>query len=586
MNITLEDDIILQALMVEVEEIGVDIEALLFGKENPELEFAVNKHRTFKGNRLDFKKHAFLIDLYKDPSSEIIVKKPTQVGLTEWIISKMFKAAFNGHTSFTVLPKQKLRDAYVDTRINPLLTTCYFDMLKNGEKGNLSLKKLKHAYLHFVGSNSETEMVSHPADQLIIDELDFCDSRNLPLAENRLDHSNLKHRIYVSTPTLAGVGIDRRYVGSDKKKWHLKCEHCGKWQTLNFFGNVLMKDDDITGDWIPITGGVGIHCVKCGGIMNRFAVGEYIAEQKSDPSGYHIPALCHPTKSIKELYKKWIYSKDNEYEKQIFMNNDLGECYAAEGSNISQNSLDNCKANYNLSNTHINVSDRCVIGIDVGKYFHVIVGRVEGKKLRVVVVKKLLIDDDASIVEIFALIKKYGIKKGVIDARPENKLSNKISEKSGGIIWTCDYSTKENATEIFKEDKEKRRVVANRTWSIDDMVEGVRLQNILLPMEAHTIGGGYDEVQAKGKKGAKPCGEFYSQLQAPTRIAIRDSRGLIRYSWQEGSEQDHYFHALNYCNIAKLQIGTMTSISENPENFQPQLRDRDMMTGMEDFDSF
>jgi len=43
---------------------------------------------TPKGDRLDFKDHRYLIDIYEDTSKRIIIKKAAQIGITTYAICK------------------------------------------------------------------------------------------------------------------------------------------------------------------------------------------------------------------------------------------------------------------------------------------------------------------------------------------------------------------------------------------------------------------------------------------------------------------------------------------------------------------
>jgi hypothetical protein len=540
-----------------IKKITGDIYAL----DHPRLDFAINKHITSKGKRLEFINHAYLVPLYADDAEEMTVKKPTQVGLTEFVIVRVFDAAGDGRTTFVVLPKQKLRDAYVKTRIDPLLEIdgCYRDMKRWNSEGNLMLKTLKKkADAIFVGSNSRTEMVSYPADQLIVDELDFCDMDKLPLAENRLDHSNDKSKLYVSTPTISDFGIDRRFKRSDMKKWFVQCPACNEYQTLNFFGNVLSKDKTKTGDWLPINGGLDIHCIKCNKPLDRHMQGEYVPAKESDISGYHIPALCHPQKTILEIYTKYLEAKNSETEFQIFMNNDLGEVYSPEGASISKNLLDNSKQSYTLQKVDTEANDRCTMGIDVGKYLHIVISRMRGDKRQVVYVNKLLTEDDNSVQEIISLISRYKVRFGVIDAAPERKLSKTICEASNYVIWRCDYDATEFPTDIYKPDEDEHYIRAARTWIIDEMVEDYKRGRVILPQEAHDV----------------DTGDYYDQMQAPKRVAVKMPNGRTRFVWLEGSLKDHYFHASVYDKLAYILYFGQYNISEPASNFETDENDR------------
>ena len=550
-------------LELQLEEAELVIRNERIARQHKRVRFALERHLTSKGLKMEFEKHKYLLPLYKDDAQKKVVKKPTQVCVSEWLNVCVFSEAEKGLSTMFVLPKQNLRNSYVKTRIDPLVRQCYADMMQDTE-GSVILKKFKNnCYAIFVGSNAESEFVSMPVDQVIIDERDYCDQNNIKLAKKRHGHSRYKLEIDVSTPTIKGRGIDVLFKNSDQKKWFVKCSGCGERQSWSFFGNVLtLKEGE--GEWNPINSGLAVHCIKCSKEIDRFADGEYVGMNKSEISGYQIPALCHPVKTIEEIYNNWLAARHNEYEKQVFMNCDLGECYTPEGANISQKLLDKCIRDYNLCNINIGYNDVCTIGIDVGTYFHVIVSRLEGNIRQIIYAKKLLVDDDASIVEILSLIKRLRIRRGIIDAAPERKLSKKISELSGGVIWRCDYTTEAMPAGQYKVQNDEMRVVADRTWSIDEMIEDIKLQKVFFPQEAQLIENG----------------ELYAELQAPTRMMVKGARGKARFVWDEGSQADHFFHAMNYDKLAQKLLLGIFDVSD-ADAFQPKLQDR-VFTGSQD----
>jgi hypothetical protein len=63
---------------------------------------------------------------------------------------------------------------------------------------------------------------------------------------------------------------------------------------------------------------------------------------------------------------------------------------------------------------------------------------------------------------------------------------------------------------------------------------GDQQQLFLLPLNASTVDGG----------------SFYKQMCAPTRKFDRELGERGRWKWDEGSNPDHYFHAMNYDFLA------------------------------------
>lgn len=555
-------DINKQYAGLQLDSLCAHIKRQALTRTHPRLKFAIENHLTSKGERLDFSQRKFLIPLYRDDSQKIVGKKPTQVGMSEYLNVRTFEAAKKNLSTFFVLPKQTLRNNYVKTRIDPLIQQCYSDIMLDEKHGSVMLKKCKNnANMVFVGSNAESEFVSMPCDQKIVDEYSYCTEENLPLAKKRLGASDHKLELDVGTPTAHGKGIDIPFNDTDQNKWHLTCTHCGTRQIVSFFGNVLHQGDN---GWEPIDSGLNLHCGICNGLMDRLADGEYVATYDGrDISGYHIPALCVPTKPLDEIYDNWLVAQNNEFEKQVFMNCDLGESYTAEGAKITIEMLDRCKGTYTSDTPNININDRCTMGIDVGNYFHIRISRLRNGKREAIYIDKLSVNDE-SIREILRLIKSYRVRRGVIDARPEQKLSKDISDLSHGVIWRCDYMSNDSVDELYKMDKDNRLIKTHRTWSINEMVEDVKRGRLVLPGNAHTV-----------------CnGEYYEQMQAPTLLMVKTQAGRPRYVWDEGNNPDHFFHAENYDKIAQMMLGAMYEGTIDKDSFQPALHDR----GVNQFD--
>jgi len=73
---------------------------------------------------------------------------------------------------------------------------------------------------------------SIPCDLIIRDELDLMDSDMAYMAKQRLKRSLFGHEINFSTPTFPNFGIDKAYEESDKRKWQIQCQSCGKHTCL------------------------------------------------------------------------------------------------------------------------------------------------------------------------------------------------------------------------------------------------------------------------------------------------------------------------------------------------------------------
>jgi hypothetical protein len=484
------------------------------------------------------------VDLYRDESPDIAVRKPTQCGITTWLIVDAFRFAIEGLRYFYVLPTIDLRNSVVADRVDRAIADCpeYQERITetDGMEGidpidNRGLKTWgATGTILFVGSNSRKSFLSYPADVIAIDERNECNEDNLALAPDRLMESNYKYSREVGVPTYPDRGIDATFSQSDRKRWTFRCGSCRTHQELSFFDNIVRQTADEEWELLDTKWekrspeDAKVFCRKCGGILNRLGKAEWIPEdQQADISGYTLSRLINPQSTIGKIWLTYLEALKNESKLQRFHNSILGLPYSAKGRQLTQAILDLCvKAggNYGLKSTGKNT----FMGVDVGKVNYVVIEELKRGGIR----KPIWIGTVRSLTELDDKVKQFKVGTAVVDARPETSEARRFVNRMKGKckVWLCEYSKDVLLEEpVVKE--EERIIQVDRTQAIDSTVSGFLGQEILLPGNASTLDGG----------------ELYRQLQAPVRIM--DPTGK-RYVWDEGTKQDHYFHGFVYADLA------------------------------------
>lgn len=493
----------------------------------PTLGIALGHHRTHKNLPITFDDHPYLVDIYSDPSPRIVVQKSTQSGLSEWMLISTMARAIAGRSIFYVLPTEVLRNRYINNRVDLSIqyTKLYQKAAKGGEGGGSSSVTLKHigkGAIAFVGSNSPAGFTEYPADDLFIDELDQCNQANLEMGWERLSASKDKRTIEISNPTVNGYGIDLRYAFTDKKVWEIKCLHCRKWFTPDFFKHVVQEVDagvfvirdkawqkGMNRDIRPIC--------ECGKPYDRFSVGRWIPTGTGDGSGYQISKMFSTAVTIEEMIDRFSRGLDNPVVMQRFYNGDLGFAYTAAGAKITEDVLNSCVSNYNMP---AKSAGPCVMGIDVGTFFHIRIDEVlPDRKLRAVYIGKVREED-----EVVELFRRYNVRFGVIDAMPEKRIAKKIVYRTKRMMM-CYYTAGKGDTYNLK----AMTLSVDRTETLDYVKESLLTGQQILPAEAANIP------------------EYYDQMTAATRVYDDDKQA---YAWTEGSKPDHYHHAEAYKNLA------------------------------------
>ena len=490
-------------------------------EDNPLLAFALIGHKTHKNKDLILKKDTPIYGIYQDKSPSIAIMKSTQVGISEYMIIRAIRRASDGKNVLYVLPTYSLKNVFVQDRVDKsiLFTPHYQIML--GHHGNklaesTSIKQIATGSINFVGSNTPVSFISYPADDILLDELDQCESEYLPMLEERQSASTDKSTVKVSNPTINNFGIDLEYQKSDKKVWKIT-HSCGHEFTPDFYKNVVRQVEDNNYMVIDPDYEYGAEpcpiCEKCNKPFNRFMPGKWVKTAERDISGYHISKMFSTTVTLKEMLQRFTDGLSNDNIMQRFYNGDLGLPYSSVGSKISELYLDECISDYTMPDS---CTGRCVMGADVGNDIHVQINELlpDGRR-RVVYIGKVRDEE-----EVADLYKRYNCIVGVIDAMPETRLSKRLCSRFRGMFM-CRYihGIKDNI------DPRNKILSVDRTQAIDAVKEMFMTGGILLPANARSLP------------------EYYSHITSSTRV-LNEKTG--EYSWIE-TGPDHLLHAGAYC---------------------------------------
>lgn len=517
-----------------------DVKLNEYFKQNyPALWLAINHHRTHKNHRITFHRYEYLKGLFFDNNPWQCFIKSTQNGITEWATIQSLAKSLVGRQVFHVMPTGHLKDRYVKNRLDRSIqfTPFYQKILMEEEKKkvygrfseNMSLKHFGGGTIAFVGSNSPASFTEFPADDVLIDELDQCDQKNILMAEERLSNSFDPRRIYISNPTIEGYGIDEKYAISDKRHWFIKCEHCGHWFEMDWFETIVREvgeNDFAVRDplWEPGGDDARVMCPKCAKPNDRYKAGEWVVEVPSvkGKSGYQISKIFSSMTRIDQLLENFEAALTNPDKMQRFWNADLGKAFISDGAKIVLRDLQNATGSHSMKS---DIKGYPIMGVDVGAVCNYIIGYIQKDGL-VKIGEIGTLPTNATAISRKATDK--GIKIIVIDARPETFLIKSLKEIFPRTI-SCYYSESAKREVVDR----YRNVSIDRTASLDAVKEGLVTGRYSLPADW---------------KGVK---DFAPQMMAATRIFDPDAHGgQGAYRWEEGSKADHYHHAFNYMAIA------------------------------------
>jgi len=415
----------------------------------------------------------------KDPvdrARQMILMKPTQVGMSTMAAVKMFHFADNWPVRVIyMLPRQQDYIDFVTTRIDPMIASSEKLRSLLGIPDSTRAKQLGDSYLFFMESTVEPRMM--PADAIMIDELDLSNPANVSTALNRLDDSRWQLKYYFSTPTLPNYGIHGRYLLSDMRKWLVRCPGCGEWQELDWEVNLRIVGS------LEDPKDVFLGCHSC---PKRFELdiiqehGRWVAERpsKSNESiGFHISQMMvHP---MMVLYKHFI---DPEQTLVEFYRKRLGKPYEIAGGSVTKEDfLTTAFDELFMEELAHDGKSKYYMGLDQGNELQVVIGKLEpgSKRPKVIRIELVPFEDErnpnkAGFARVKTLMKLFKVRRVVADADPNRHSIRALQGKFPARVIMADYANIKTRFRIKKEGSLIKDVAINRAEAFDDLMDSIR----------------------------------------------------------------------------------------------------------------
>ena len=317
--------------------------------------------KTDDGRPLTFHDHPFLVDIYEDFHPRLVVKKSAQVGFTTCEILRSIWAVRNRrlnaiYTMPTASDAAELVSSKVNriARQNPVIGSYLLD------KDAVHQKQIGDNMIYYRGTFAERQAISISADALFIDELDRSDMQVVETYSSRLQHSRFRWEHYFSNPSVTGVGVDRYWLRSDRREWHVTCPSCAAERVLTWPDSVrtVFRDDGSSSS--------AFVCKACGAELPDDArrTGRWVptGPPGAEFRGYHVSLLMAPWKTADDIVM------ESRKFQPYFYNFILGEPYDDGTSRLSREALFAC-----LHPKAVPRPPDFVIGVDTGLRSHVTV---------------------------------------------------------------------------------------------------------------------------------------------------------------------------------------------------------------------
>ena len=491
-----------------------------------------------------FRRHPWLKDMHDVESEFCVGQKGAQLGFTEWALNQtFFHMDVKGVDCLYVLPA-KTPDAsdFSTGRFDPALElsphlTKFFSDVKN-----IGHKRAGSTNLYIRGSRSRAGLKSIPVGLIVLDEVDEMDQDNIPLALERVGGQMERMILTLSTPTTPRIGINKLYLDSTQEHFFFKCPCCSRLTELTFPQCIEITAEDVNDPRLVES---YLKCKECGGRLPHeskpdwLSTGRWVSEHADRAvRGFHVNQLYSSTVAGRpeSIALGYLRSLRDPTEEQEFYNSKLGMAHMVEGASVTDADLDKCIRGHRMGSSQ----DYAVttMGIDVGRWLHYEVcewrvpGDVDSADLNVQSRPKLVYANKVMhFEELDKVVRDYRVQAVVIDANPERRKAYEFAQRHFGRVRMCFYGFGIHGKQIHIGKDEEPTITVDRTSWLDLALGRFRNQTIELPIDIPQ--------------------EYRSHMKSLVRVYEKDRNGNpVGKYMKESSQDDHYAHARNYCELA------------------------------------
>jgi hypothetical protein len=503
-----------------------------------------------KEGNLDFTQHPFLVDVYRDCHTEIVLLKGAQLGFSTWAITRtLWMVLTFPSTAIYTFPTRDDVSAFTASRINPIITASPYISERIHDVDSVRIKQFSRrpgdptsgvSNIHFNGAQNERDPTSIPADLLVHDEEDRSNPQIIEQFESRLDHSRFKWKIRLSTPTIPGRGVHKGYMSSDQRVWMVKCPHCNERFEMQFPRNIEPET------WEEVEAGREARyiCHSCKGTISDLdrSAGQWVIGRPHTQlaHGYKLSQMSAPWVPAWRILQR----KAGATYEGDFWNLVMGEPWES-GANVMSREAILDRASDRAMEL---VGEGCFMGVDIGKSIDVVIGRWDEGRPRTIRIMSVTRWE-----ELDQLMRQYSVMVCVVDALPEERDAKAFQERwnSPGMIrvWRAVYrepSIASASREINWRAKEELNL-PNLTPVVsiprDEILSTSSNELLALRVLPKFDGSAEYESYIKHHESSKKVPVWVEGLEKE-RIKERDE-------WV-ATGADHFFHAATYEMVARL----------------------------------
>ena len=453
----------------------------------------LTQHTSLAGKPFSFKDHEFQIDIARCTAPSAVIKKPSQVGLTELQVRiALALCGIKRHFSLIyVFPSAKMASKITKTRIDPIIegSPTLSGMLVKGADG-AELKRLGSSFLYIQGASHVGQAISVPAQMLMMDEYDFCDPDTVTAYYSRMRHASEPMDRKFSTPTVSDYGVDKELQATDMRRYMVRCEHCSKWVAPDFRKDVripgfdndflmflpsFVAEYDVSAAWLACSEcGKDLWASLCDPSRRQWVKQRYQAQL---PPGFEVKPYDLP---LYNTIPRLVADKAKYASEEDYWNFVQGETFDTDETQVNAEVA--ARSFVLAASSEAKAQSGLCMGVDVGKHrCHVVIGKrfASGEhssppapRVQVLHAQELRISDGPFNEQIAQLYLEWNCVRGVIDIGPDYTLSRSMHARFGDAFLMGVYVPDvEKDPGYAKVDDVKGTINLQRTKSFNLMVK-------------------------------------------------------------------------------------------------------------------
>ena len=485
--------------------------------------------------------HPWAKDMLRSEAEENVGQKAAQMGFTDVVLNRaLFTIVQQKRDVLYVLPA-KTPDAtdFSAARFDPALELSSLLNDAFTTTKNIGLKRAGANSMYVRGSRARNHIKSIPCSLIVLDEVEEMTDEAISLAYERMSGQNRFQIWLISTPSVPGCGINKRFELSRQEHFFFTCPCCSRQTELVYPECLVITADSVTN---PDINKSHLICKECKSTLPHetkvewLNTGKWVAKHpERTVFGPHInqlysmAAACHPNR----IARAALMAELNAADEQEFYNSKLGLPHIVAGTNISLAHINECVAGFKMSSPDL-VKGVLTLGIDVGSDCHYEL--VHWRFLQSTQTADfnaeavgfvVLVGTFQDFAEADSIMYKFKPQMTVIDDMPETRTALAFSRRWPGRVKLCHYSSGIGIREIIDHGE---RVTVDRTTWLDQSLGRFVNKSIQLPSN---IPNAYKE-----------------HMTALVRIYREHRVTGERFALYKSTGTDHFGHARNYSEIA------------------------------------